>query len=428
MTGAAWLQLVALVASRRGHPLLGPYLAGVFGDGERRPGDRVFSADRAARSTGSAGSTPTGSSAGATYAFSLLAFSPRVGAGRSTCSSGSRGRCRSTPPTSARCPQALSFNTAVSFVTNTNWQNYAGESTMSYLTQMAGLAVQNFVSAAVGLSVAVALIRGLARRRSATIGNFWVDLVRAPSASCCRWPSSSRSSWSARAWSRTCAAPRWPPPSRGHPVHPGGPFASQEAIKELGTNGGGTLNANSAHPFENPNGFTNLLQMLRSCSSRSPSPTPSGAWPRTRSRAGSCSPPCSCSGPGRSRWPSASRRAATEPSTTSGSTSPRRSPPTRRGGNMEGKEVRFGPGRLRPVRRHHHRHLDRRRQRRPRQLHPARRRGAAGNMMLGRGQPRRRGRRPLRHVDLRPARGVHRRPDGRAAPRSTSARRSRPPR
>ena len=76
-------------------------------------------------------------------------------------------------------PEALSFNTAVSFVTNTNWQNYAGENTMSYFTQMAGLAVQNFVSAAVGLTVAVALIRGLARRRAATIGNFWVDLVRA---------------------------------------------------------------------------------------------------------------------------------------------------------------------------------------------------------------------------------------------------------
>ncbi len=78
----------------------------------------------------------------------------------------------------AGVPAALSFNTAVSFVTNTNWQNYAGENTMSYLTQMAGLAVQNFVSAAVGLAVAVALIRGLARRRSNTIGNFWVDLVR----------------------------------------------------------------------------------------------------------------------------------------------------------------------------------------------------------------------------------------------------------
>ena len=82
-------------------------------------------------------------------------------------------------------PPALAFNTAVSFVTNTNWQNYGGESTMSHLTQMAGLAVQNFVSAAVGIAVAVALIRGLTRRRAATIGNFWVDLVRAYDCGCC---------------------------------------------------------------------------------------------------------------------------------------------------------------------------------------------------------------------------------------------------
>ena len=153
------------------------------------------------------------------------------------------------------------FNTAVSFVTNTNWQSYAGESTMGHLVQMAGLAVQNFVSAAVGIAVAVALIRGFVRRESETIGNFWVDLVRSTSGSCCR----SRS-WAPRADLR-----------RGHAeLHgateittvratqsiPGGPVASQEAIKELGTNGGGFYNANSAHPFENPNPFTNLLEIF----------------------------------------------------------------------------------------------------------------------------------------------------------------------
>ncbi len=112
------------------------------------------------------------------YAFSLLAFSAGLGAGALRCSSGSRRPLPLNPTDVGDVPEALAFNTAVSFVTNTNWQNYAGESTMSHLTQMAGLAVQNFVSAAVGMAVAVALIRGLARRRCATIGNFWVDLVR----------------------------------------------------------------------------------------------------------------------------------------------------------------------------------------------------------------------------------------------------------
>ena len=153
-------------------------------------------------------------------------------------------------------PPALSFNTAVSFVTNTNWQNYAGESTMSHLTQMAGLAVQNFVSAAVGLAVAVALIRGLVRRRARTIGNFWVDLVAGvhpdPAAARVRRVASCSS---ARASCRTSTGPRTVTTVEGATQSiPGGPVASQEAIKELGTNGGGPYNANSAHPFENPNG------------------------------------------------------------------------------------------------------------------------------------------------------------------------------
>ena len=160
-------------------------------------------------------------------------------------------------------PPALAFNTAASFVTNTNWQNYGGESTMSHLTQMSGLAVQNFVSAAVGIAVAVALIRGLTRRRSETIGNFWVDLTR-DDRRACSFPSrsSSRSCSRARASSRTSAGSRRRRPSRARTQSiPGGPIASQEAIKELGTNGGGPYNANSAHPFENPTGFTNLLEM-----------------------------------------------------------------------------------------------------------------------------------------------------------------------
>jgi potassium-transporting ATPase potassium-binding subunit len=158
---------------------------------------------------------------------------------------------------------ATAFNTATSFVTNTNWQNYAGESTMSQLTQMAGLAVQNFASAAVGLAVAMAFIRGLIRRRSATIGNFWVDITRGivrlllPLAFLLALVFASQGVIQ-NLHGNTVAH------TVEHAVQviPGGPIASQEAIKMVGTNGGGFLNANSAHPFENPNGFTNLLQLV----------------------------------------------------------------------------------------------------------------------------------------------------------------------
>ena len=160
-------------------------------------------------------------------------------------------------------PPALAWNTAVSFTTNTNWQSYAGESTMSHLTQMAGLAVQNFVSAAVGLSVAVALIRGLVRRRASTLGNFWVDLVRGtvrvllPMAIVVSVVLVSQGAIQSLAGSTVAQTLEG-----ATQAIPGGPFASQEAIKLLGTNGGGTLNANSAHPLSNPNGLTDLLQVF----------------------------------------------------------------------------------------------------------------------------------------------------------------------
>ena len=166
----------------------------------------------------------------------------------------------------AGVPPTLAWNTAVSFTTNTNWQAYVPETTMSYLTQMVGLAYHNFVSAAVGIALAVALIRGIARVNSQTIGNFWVDTTRAT-----LWvllpacfvlalvlvsqgviqnfhPYQPVSPLDARAASQQ--------------VIPQGPVASQEAIKELGTNGGGFFNANSAHPYENPTPFTNFLQLV----------------------------------------------------------------------------------------------------------------------------------------------------------------------
>ncbi|MFI5392786.1 MAG: potassium-transporting ATPase subunit KdpA [Myxococcota bacterium] len=155
------------------------------------------------------------------------------------------------------------FNTAVSFVTNTNWQSYAGESTMGHLVQMSGLAVQNFVSAAVGIAIAVALIRGFVRRESDTIGNFWADLVRTvvrillPIAIVGAVVLISQGVVQNFDGAREITTVQGATQSI-----PGGPVASQEVIKELGTNGGGFYNANSAHPFENPNPFTNLLEMV----------------------------------------------------------------------------------------------------------------------------------------------------------------------
>jgi K+-transporting ATPase ATPase A chain len=174
----------------------------------------------------------------------------------------------------------MSFNTAVSFVTNTNWQSYSGESTMGHLVQMAGLAVQNFVSAAVGMALAAALIRGLARR-GRTLGNFWVDLTRTtvrillPLATVIAIALAAqgvvqnfRSSTSASTVDTsvrievTDDSGATSSQSVTEQLLPGGPVASQEAIKDLGTNGGGFYNANSAHPFESPTRLTNLLEIF----------------------------------------------------------------------------------------------------------------------------------------------------------------------
>src|SRR5271154_6642918 len=157
----------------------------------------------------------------------------------------------------------LAFNTSVSFITNTNWQAYSGETTMGYLVQMAGLTVHNFVSAATGIALALALIRGFVRREAKTIGNFWVDLTR-----CTLYILLPISVVIALFYV-------W----QGIPQNLGayvdattlegakqtiaqGPVASQEAIKILGTNGGGFLNANSSHPYENPTPLTNLIQLI----------------------------------------------------------------------------------------------------------------------------------------------------------------------
>jgi K+-transporting ATPase ATPase A chain len=160
-------------------------------------------------------------------------------------------------------PSDLAWNTAVSFTTNTNWQAYSGESTMGHLTQMAGLAVQNFVSAAVGMAVAIALVRGFARRKTDQLGNFWVDLTRtlvrillpiAAVGAIVFVLAGMVQNFSAGTTVRTLAG--------AAQTITGGPVASQEVIKELGTNGGGFYNVNSAHPFENPTGWTNWLEIF----------------------------------------------------------------------------------------------------------------------------------------------------------------------
>jgi K+-transporting ATPase ATPase A chain len=261
MRAGDWLLLAALIALiALATPPLGRYLAKVYGD-DRAPGDRVFAPVeqvvlRIVRADPAQEQTWT------VYARSVLAFSA-VSVVVLYVLQRLQGSLPGNPTGVGAVPPAIAFNTAVSFVTNTNWQSYGGESTMSHLTQMAGLAVQNFVSAAVGLAVAVALVRGLVRRRSATIGNFWVDLTRSvirvllPIAFIAALVLVSQGvvqNFSGGTEVRTLGG--------AAQVIPGGPVASQEAIKELGTNGGGFYNANSAHPFENPNGITNLLQLF----------------------------------------------------------------------------------------------------------------------------------------------------------------------
>jgi len=177
-------------------------------------------------------------------------------------------------------PAALAFNTAASFTTNTNWQAYVPETTMSYLTQMAGLAYHNFASAATGIALAIAFIRGISRRESKTLGNFWVDATRS-----ILWVLLPISIVGALVLVSQGVIQNLRPYDTAHLIEPQkivtedssgkavtqtvttqtiaqGPIASQEAIKELGTNGGGFFNANSAHPFENPTPFSNLLEML----------------------------------------------------------------------------------------------------------------------------------------------------------------------
>ncbi len=261
MTLTGWLQIAVLFAAVLAITKpLGLYMARVF-TGERtwlspvlRPVEKgIYRA---------AGIDETREQGWLQYAVSLLIFS-LLGLLLLYVLQRIQGSLPLNPQGFGAVKPDLAFNTAASFTTNTNWQAYSGESTMSYLTQMAGLAVQNFLSAAAGIAVALALIRGLARHRANTVGNFWVDLVRA-------------NLYVLLPVSFVLALVLvWQgvPQNLGHYVHATtleglaqtiaqGPVASQEAIKEFGTNGGGFFGANSAHPYENPTAITNFLEML----------------------------------------------------------------------------------------------------------------------------------------------------------------------
>jgi potassium-transporting ATPase potassium-binding subunit len=159
-------------------------------------------------------------------------------------------------------PADLAFNTSLSFITNTNWQNYSGETTMSHLTQMLGLTVHNFVSAATGLAMAFALVRGFARAESPTVGNFWVDLTRGTLYVLLPISIIVALALVALGVPQTLAGSVEATTLEGaKQIISIGPVASQEAIKELGTNGGGFFNANSSHPFESPNALSNMLEI-----------------------------------------------------------------------------------------------------------------------------------------------------------------------
>src|SRR5262249_54097539 len=206
------------------------------------------------------GVNPYGEQSWGVYARSVLAFSAV-----SVLFLYAFLRLQHELPLSLGFPAVLpdgSWNTAVSFTTNTNWQWYSGESTMGHLVQMSGLAVQNFVSAAVGMAVAVALVRGFARSRTNRVGNFWVDLTRGCVRILLPLAIIGTILLIAAGAVQNLSDPHTITTLTGGTQHiPGGPVASQETIKELGTNGGGFYNANSAHPFESPNAFTNLVEI-----------------------------------------------------------------------------------------------------------------------------------------------------------------------
>ncbi|MFV0258657.1 MAG: potassium-transporting ATPase subunit KdpA [Acidimicrobiales bacterium] len=241
-------------------PITGRYLAAVYGD-DRAPGDRVFApVERAVYRV--CGIDASSEQRWTGYLRSLLAFSI-VGFGVLYLLLRFQGTLPGNPADLGAVPAALAFNTTVSFVTNTNWQAYGGETTLSHLTQMLGLTVQNFVSAAAGMAVAVAIIRGVTRERSATVGNFWVDLTRTITRVLVPMAVVGAVLLVVTGVVQNLSGHTTVATLEGAVQQiPGGPAASQVAIKQLGTNGGGFFNVNSAHPLENPSPWSNSIEMV----------------------------------------------------------------------------------------------------------------------------------------------------------------------
>ncbi len=263
MSWQNWLQIIVLVILLLVTvPRLGRYLADVYGarDDGSAPGDRFFNpierliyrvcgidAKREQRWSG--------------YAVSLLAFSVMSLLGLYALLR-LQGHLPFNPTGRSAFTPSGAWNIAVSFVTNTNWQWYSGEVAMSHLSQMVGLAVQNFVSAAAGMAILVAMIRGITRTKQRTLGNFWVDLTRTTVRVLLPLSMVFAIVLMSQGVIQNFHGDTVATTLEQAQQHiPGGPLATQEAIKQLGSNGGGFFNANAAHPFENPNGWTDILEI-----------------------------------------------------------------------------------------------------------------------------------------------------------------------
>ncbi len=261
MTLAGWAEIVLYVAVLTAlTPVLGAYMTRVYG-GERTLLAPVLAPfERATYRL--LGTSPAQGMGWKAYARAVLAFSAVSWAGLYLVLR-TQGVHPANPRDLPAPPWDLSFNTATSFVTNTNWQFYAGETTMSHLSQMAGLAVQNFVSAGVGMAVLVALIRGLAARTGGDLGNFWVDLTRSVLYVLLPVSVVFGLLLASQGVVQTLQGPiELPTLAGGSQTVAVGPVASQEVIKQFGTNGGGFFNVNSAHPLENPTWLTNFVELV----------------------------------------------------------------------------------------------------------------------------------------------------------------------
>jgi len=260
MTLAGWFQILAVMALVTGCAwLLGSFMAAIF------TGKRTWLSPVLVPVEGAinrlAGTSPKEQS-WQSYALAMLAFNA-VGFITLYALQRLQGILPLNPQGFAGVPEALSFNTAMSFVTNTNWQSYGGETTMSHLVQMTGLAVQNFLSAATGIALAVAFTRAFARSNAASIGNFWDDLVKTTLYVLLPISMVVAIAFMALGMPQTLLGSVDATTLEGvKQTIAMGPIASQEAIKQLGTNGGGFLNANAAHPFENPSAWSNYLSIF----------------------------------------------------------------------------------------------------------------------------------------------------------------------